>query len=344
MDFRLHSMAVGAALLGCLLAAGSVSGQNLITNGSFEDPSVPNEDADGRVTFFAPALLPGGWLLSSGSVDVMRRDGTTQYQVPDGLQALDLTGDGSRGTITRTMNLQPETVYTLSFWLAGNPTCEVGLKRITLIVENVLFTQPTFNTTGWSVTNMGWTLYEYSFVSDGGPVSLLFQSLTGTQCGPMIDDVRVERCLEILQHPAAAGGCEGGSATLSVAAFGEGTEFRWRRNGVLISNGGSFSGATTSTLTINPLTPGTAGTYSCVVFNGCGQLMSTDALVSVAPAPCPGDANSDQTADFADITTVLEFWSFNYAPGTGPGDANCDGVVNFADLTKVLENWAMTCG
>ncbi len=53
-----------------------------------------------------------------------------------------------------------------------------------------------------------------------------------------------------------------------------------------------------------------------------------------------GDANSDGTATFADITSVLENWL-----AAGPlllGDADKSGVVDFADITEVLEHWNAT--
>ncbi|MBL8746538.1 MAG: hypothetical protein JNK58_09305 [Phycisphaerae bacterium] len=62
-----------------------------------------------------------------------------------------------------------------------------------------------------------------------------------------------------------------------------------------------------------------------------------------APALCPGDANGDGVVNFADITSVLTFWLFDYAPGTGAGDANHDGVVNFADITAVLTFSGVPC-
>jgi len=63
-----------------------------------------------------------------------------------------------------------------------------------------------------------------------------------------------------------------------------------------------------------------------------------------APAmPCIGDANGDDTVNFADVTAVLSNWNTDYTPGTGPGDANADGLVNFTDVTAILSNWNTIC-
>jgi 6-phosphogluconolactonase (cycloisomerase 2 family) len=53
------------------------------------------------------------------------------------------------------------------------------------------------------------------------------------------------------------------------------------------------------------------------------------------PPPCFGDANSDNSVDFADITATLAQWG-----NTGPlGDADHDSAVDFADITAELANW-----
>jgi hypothetical protein len=57
------------------------------------------------------------------------------------------------------------------------------------------------------------------------------------------------------------------------------------------------------------------------------------------PAPCPGDANNDNTVNFADITSVLT----NFLLSGPEGDANHDGQVNFADITAVLTNFLIPC-
>lgn len=68
------------------------------------------------------------------------------------------------------------------------------------------------------------------------------------------------------------------------------------------------------------------------------------ACATIAPA-CPGDANGDGIVSFADITSVLTFFNYNYNPfpGVGEGDANSNGEVNFADITSVLEIFGRDC-
>ncbi len=57
---------------------------------------------------------------------------------------------------------------------------------------------------------------------------------------------------------------------------------------------------------------------------------------------CPGDADGDGDADFADLNIVVS--AFNQSGQGLQGDLNGDGVVNFADLNEVLSNFNMPCG
>ena len=66
--------------------------------------------------------------------------------------------------------------------------------------------------------------------------------------------------------------------------------------------------------------------------------------VALAPACCPGDADSSGVVNFTDITFVLANLGASYGGGnTGPGDADCSGTVNFTDITIVLANLGAAC-
>jgi predicted outer membrane repeat protein len=59
------------------------------------------------------------------------------------------------------------------------------------------------------------------------------------------------------------------------------------------------------------------------------------AVELIPPPRVLGDANGDQSVDFADITAVLANWGLMLVPG----DVDDSGMVDFADLTLVLSNW-----
>ena len=74
----------------------------------------------------------------------------------------------------------------------------------------------------------------------------------------------------------------GDRATLSAAASGFGTlTYLWRRNGAPLSDGGPISGATTATLTIDPVAFTDAGSYDIVVTDSCTNATSNAAALSV---------------------------------------------------------------
>ncbi len=80
----------------------------------------------------------------------------------------------------------------------------------------------------------------------------------------------------VTTHPQARTLCPGATLELSVVA--EGTAplgYQWRRDGV------PLGGAILPTYTVAAAGPADAGTYDCVVTNGCGTAVSAGALVAV---------------------------------------------------------------
>jgi len=114
-----------------------------------------------------------------------------------------------------------------------------------------------------------------------------------------------ERIPITVTDPASQSICTGDTASFSVTATGQPTLlYQWRKNGVNISNGGTVSGATTATLTINPAAAGDSGNYDVVVTDFYGQsLASTTAVLTVNTRPtavASGDATLC-TGDTADL-------------------------------------------
>ncbi|RIV21221.1 hypothetical protein DYU11_17520 [Fibrisoma montanum] len=71
---------------------------------------------------------------------------------------------------------------------------------------------------------------------------------------------------------------QGGTLTTSVSTTGSVTAYQWYKDNTALTNQPS---ATTSTLTISPLSPSDAGTYYVVVMGSCNSVRSTNALVLV---------------------------------------------------------------
>lgn len=107
------------------------------------------------------------------------------------------------------------------------------------------------------------------------------------------------------QQPADLTACITGTAGFVVTPSGTGPfTYRWRKNGVLISNGRGVAGADGPNLTIAYLEADDAADYDCIVSNICGPILSAAAALTVDEnclPPCNPDFNADGGADVADI-------------------------------------------
>lgn len=129
--------------------------------------------------------------------------------------------------------------------------------------------------------------------------------------------------INITSAPVAATQCATGNTSFSVAASGTGPTYQWQEstNGGTtwnsITNGGIYSGATTTTLTLTGITSGMNNyRYRCVVIGTapCGAVNSADALLTVNPKPVV-------TLSAAPLTTLLPgkitTITANVTPSTG---------------------------
>ncbi len=95
----------------------------------------------------------------------------------------------------------------------------------------------------------------------------------------------------ITLQPQSQSACVNDSVSFSVLASGSGTlTYQWRRNTV------NIGGATSSTLTINPVLAGSAGSYDCVVTDACGSATSNAATLTVTSGPSITTQPQNQTA------------------------------------------------
>src|SRR5690242_8925695 len=110
---------LGAALL---LASGfSAQAANLIRNGSFEIPAVP----DGTYQLFNTGDKFRGWIVvgAPGNLAIVNQDFTYcghTFPARTGVQFVDLTGTSDTATgLQQTISTTPGSTYTLSFFI-GN--------------------------------------------------------------------------------------------------------------------------------------------------------------------------------------------------------------------------------
>ncbi|MGD0660604.1 MAG: choice-of-anchor C family protein [Syntrophorhabdales bacterium] len=177
------------ALALVLVAPSLAQATNLVANGDFAGgPTI----VDSFTTLFPGSTAIPDWTVGpTGSIDYI----TGYWQAPPGGGAgvsLDMDGN-SPGSITTTNSFATSlgVTYDVTFYLAGNPDGPPTTKDLQVTVGGTV-QDFTFDTTGDSRTNMGWTQESFSFIGTGSPMSLTFASLdTNTPYGPAVGDVSI---------------------------------------------------------------------------------------------------------------------------------------------------------
>ena len=131
----------------------------------------------------------------------------------------------------------------------------------------------------------------------------------------------------------------GDTVNLTVVATGDAPlSYQWRRNGADLSDGGNVSGATTTALTITDVQQGSAGTYSVLVTNASGGVLSADAVLTVNRPPggpvitTQPVSRTGRPGDTFDFTVVA----------TGDPPLSYQWRRNGADLSNGGNVWGVT--
>lgn len=149
-------------------------------------------------TFARPSVgqMIGPWTVTHNNVDLI---GAGFWQAVDGVQSLDLDGDGPGG-VARTFDTVsfplPLFTYVLTYCVAGNPDSGPTVKTGQVLVNGTPVKDFSFDTTGKSRSNMGYQLETVVFTSSGPAVKVEFRSTTTPGgYGPVIDKVTFKKCL-----------------------------------------------------------------------------------------------------------------------------------------------------
>mgnify|MGYP005839609693 CR=1 FL=1 len=175
------SVVLGTSLPLLLFTGNSAIAANLIQNGSFE--MGPNVGA--FTTLPAGSTAINNWIVTDDDIDIVG----TFWQASDGQRSIDLNGL-QPGAIAQTFNTTIGQEYLVTFDLAGHPE---GVRIKTMRVEAAgAFADFTFNITGKTTTNMGWTTQSWQFTAIGTQTTLQFGSLDRSGFrGPALDNVVV---------------------------------------------------------------------------------------------------------------------------------------------------------
>ena len=182
--------------------------------------------------------------------------------------------------------------------------------------------------------------------SDAGTYTVVVSGVS--PCPPVTSQnavLDVKQDIAITSQPVAGQTlCVGTTATITVIATGNITDYVWRKNGIPVSNGGAISGATTATLTITGLTPADAGSYDVVISGPggvCGQTISNPSTLTVnqnSTISLSSAAGSD--AQTKCINTVITPITYTIAGG-GTGATITGGALP-AGVTGNFSNGVFT--
>ena len=120
-------------------------------------------------------------------------------------------------------------------------------------------------------------------ISDASPnYNVIIYGLCSPGGTPLNIGLLVNSSLNIVTEPTNQVACVDNSATFSVGTTGSALTYHWRKGTVPLINGGNISGATSATLTINPVKAAdVASDYNVVVTGSCSPI-ATSKLVSLS--------------------------------------------------------------
>jgi len=183
-------------------------------NGSFETHGVgcePLSTSSGFNTFGAGNTCITGWSISGGNIDYI----TFLWPAAQGTHSLDMNGDSGPGSaVSQTFDTIAGGKYLVSFSLAGNTGAPPPVKLLTVDAAGQSAGY-TFDSTGFSNANMGWTLETFSFTASATSTALMFTSATTGCCaGPALDNVSVAFLGTAAPEPGSTGLLAAGVALL----------------------------------------------------------------------------------------------------------------------------------
>lgn len=192
-----HRLAVllSAAALS-LFAAAKADANNLIANGSFEDPGITFPwyenfgTSTGDPNYAGVGVNIPGWTITTNNVDIVS-DLTSTPAAADGNQYLDLVGTGNSGGISsQAFTTVAGQTYTLSFAYGNNPWSTSTASALIQVLIDGLSANITHDTSTTSAID--WTTFSMNFVGTGNPMTLSFlTTVGGNNGGVLLDDISV---------------------------------------------------------------------------------------------------------------------------------------------------------
>ena len=289
-------------------------------------------------------MLDGSFSLRIGGVDVAMVEGLPANQAPYFLiRDNDPGADGVLFANSQTICAQTDVGVPIELPGASGAPFNVSFLRT---FDDGNSPNTVFNSLNIEENEGYWgfewmSSYDFGINGGGGtPLGIVYDWFSITRLSPP----------EVTQQPVPTQACPGGEAVFSVGAINA-SAFLWRQNGFPLvdgvdGNGGTVSGATTSTLTIQNIAVGHAGDYDCLISNGVNIDPPYD-VITCNPAglsfwasctsgdmDCDGGVSNGDIPNF--ISALLNPGGFS-ACNLLNGDANHDGSVNGGDVSAFVQ-------
>lgn len=163
---------------------GTTLSNNLVVNGGFEQPAF--NDAF-RLLNPGDTSLPG-WTIDGAGIGHIG----SYWQASEGNQSVELNLFAAGG-ISQYVPTQPGKQYRISFDLSGQPNAGPAIKQLQVIWEGLRVDMESFDVTGRTLSDMGWSHREVIVTAKGSSAALrLFGSdPANVDGGPALDNVSV---------------------------------------------------------------------------------------------------------------------------------------------------------
>jgi hypothetical protein len=179
---RWHIRVVAGAMLCMSTGVSLAQGQNLITNGGFEDPLV-----DGPFVQRLPGSIFGGWQVDQFGQGIVHVASYGEPLAIEGAQCVELNYF-LPGSISQTITTVPNRLYVINFLIAGQLNAGPDMKQMRIDIDGMPLI-----TLDWSRNATGgqWVRRDVYFTANGAQTVVRFVGITAVDGGPYLDDVSI---------------------------------------------------------------------------------------------------------------------------------------------------------
>jgi hypothetical protein len=183
----------------------------------------------------------------------------------------------------------------ITFQPTNQVACEGGEASFTVVAtgDNITYqwrkgtTNLVNGATISGVTTATLTIDPVAVTDVADSYNVIITGVCGTPATSTNASLEISSSIELITQPTNQTECEGGSASFTVEATGAGLTYQWRKGVVDLIDGAAVSGATSATLTIDPVAITDAGTdYNVVISGTCSSdITSNSVSLTVNTAP-----------------------------------------------------------